>query len=108
MARNKRKIDGEQREEIHGNTPTRVRTGLYRRIPFGPREVRVILDNFLQASMFFNTTASRPEYCLCPSFKRFWAPRFMCFMDMVEGRGTWHARGKSEVRSSAHYHEGEN
>ncbi len=70
-------------------TPTQGEygNGLYRRVPFGPSEVRVILDNFLQASIFFNTTASSPEYCLCPSFNRFWAPRFMCFMDMVEGKG---------------------
>lgn len=37
-------------------------------VPLGPREVRVIADNCLQASMFLRTASSRPDKCLCPSF----------------------------------------
>lgn len=38
-----------------------------RRGPLGPSEVRVMVDNCLQASMFFRTASSSPERCLCPS-----------------------------------------
>jgi hypothetical protein len=37
-------------------------------VPLGPREVRVMVDNCLQASMFLRTASSRPDKCLCPSF----------------------------------------
>jgi hypothetical protein len=37
-------------------------------IPFGPKDVRVICDRALQASMFFMTASSTPLKCLCPSF----------------------------------------
>jgi hypothetical protein len=37
-------------------------------IPFGPNDVRVILDNCLHASMFRITASSSPLRCLCPSY----------------------------------------
>jgi hypothetical protein len=43
---------------------TREREGI---VPFGPREVRVIVESCLQASMFLRTASSRPERCLWPS-----------------------------------------
>lgn len=36
-------------------------------MPLGPREVRVMAESCLQASMFLTTASSRPERCLCPS-----------------------------------------
>lgn len=39
-----------------------------RSLPLGPREVRVMVESCLQASMFFSTASSRPERCRCPSF----------------------------------------
>ena len=41
-----------------------------RDVPFGPSEVRVILESCLQASMFLMTASSRPDRCLWPSFSR--------------------------------------
>ncbi len=35
--------------------------------PFGPRDVLVMLDRPLHASMFLTTASSTPEKCLCPS-----------------------------------------
>ena len=39
-------------------------------MPFGPRDVRVIFDNCLHASMFRITASSSPLRCLCPSYVR--------------------------------------
>ena len=39
-------------------------------MPFGPMEVRVMVESFLHASMFFITASSTPEKCLCPSLSK--------------------------------------
>jgi len=36
----------------------------------GPIEVRVMVESFLHASMFFITASSTPDMCLLPSFSR--------------------------------------
>lgn len=39
-------------------------------MPLGPMEVRVMVESFLHASMFFKTASSMPEKCFEPSLRR--------------------------------------